>query len=582
MGKASVPVGRVGGLAVALGVGAAVLTGQCAPVVAWAQTGDGSADTSATGDSTSAEEPGTGADPTSEPSEPSSAESDATAVESAVTVGNGRGSDDDEPGADESEDEVADDAVGPVTESGREKRHSATPFADDPLPREAMPTDEVSPVAVTDPPVEDSVVAPEPTPEVAVPAALPPSAGSKALSVVSEPRPEPASADLLSTVLTAVLAPLVTGNPAAPVPAPAPVTLMALARREFDDTLLAAAPAIESVAAPLVAAVDEPRFTGQPSLIAQVFVAGLRLIKPVLNLFGIELNGTSARIPFFTDGVPPFFVTLGLTVTSSECQGWRVWTLAPPKPTDKVVVALHGGSFISTASLFHWWTYSDMARATGATVVVPLYPLANAQGTGGTAKTVIPTTADFIAATVEQHGANNVSVLGDSAGGSIALAAAQELVRRCNGDRECLAATLPGRMVLLSPALDASMTNPDIADVDDPLLSPASSKRNGQWWARGLESPADPDGTKHPLASPLYGSLADLPPTAVYAGSLDIRTPDVLVLQEKASATPGADFTFELRRGQIHDWTIFGFLPDAHAERPKIYRDLGLAAGRPL
>ncbi|MBO0678698.1 hypothetical protein JRC04_14610 [Mycolicibacterium sp. S2-37] len=44
----------------------------------------------------------------------------------------------------------------------------------------------------------------------------------------------------------------------------------------------------------------------------------------------------------------------------------------------------------------------------------------------------------------------------------------------------------------------------------------------------------------------------------------------------KGGATPGAEFVFRLRAGQIHDWVIFGFLPDAQAERPNVYRDLGL------
>lgn len=320
----------------------------------------------------------------------------------------------------------------------------------------------------------------------------------------------------------------------------------------------------------------EAVFTGQPSIFTQVFVTGLRLIKPVLALFGIELNGTSARIPFFTDGVPPFFVTGGLDVRAEEYEGWKVWRLTPPNPTEKVVVGVHGGSFISTASLFHWETYADMARKTGATVVVPLYPLANADGTGGTAKTVVPVVADFIAAQVAEHGAENVSVFGDSAGGSIALAAAQEIVRRCGDDAACRSAQLPGRMVLLSPALDASATNPGIAEIDDPLLSPASSRRNGLWWARGLETVDDPDGTRNPLASPVFGSLEHLPPITVYAGSIDLRTPDVLVLREKALAA-GADIAFELRAGQFHDWPIFGFLPDAHVERANIHRDLGLS-----
>ena len=93
---------------------------------------------------------------------------------------------------------------------------------------------------------------------------------------------------------------------------------------------------------------------------------------------------------------------------------------------------------------------------------------------------------------------------------------------------------------------------------------------------KGLETAEDPDGTRNPLASPLFGGLDLLPPTTVYAGELDLRTPDVLLLREKALATPGADFTFELRKGQIHDWPIFGFLPDAQREKPNIYRDLGL------
>ena len=330
-----------------------------------------------------------------------------------------------------------------------------------------------------------------------------------------------------------------------------------------------------------IALVDPPApakdavFTGRPSLIASVVTLGLRLIKPVLQLFGIELNGTSARIPLFSDGIPPFFVRGGLNVTSEDVNGWKTWTLEPRKPTGKVVIGVHGGSFISTASLFHWSTYAGLARKTGATVVVPLYPLANAEGTGGTAKTVVPVMADFIAAQVAKHGAANVSVLGDSAGGSIALAATQQLVIRCANDLQCLADTLPGRMVLLSPALDASASNPNIALVDDPLLSPKSSRRNGLWWARGLETADDPTGTFNPLASPLYGSLEHLPPTTVYAGSLDLRTPDVLVLQQKAAAT-GADVAFRLRNGMIHDWMIFPFLPEALRDRASLASDLGL------
>ena len=55
-----------------------------------------------------------------------------------------------------------------------------------------------------------------------------------------------------------------------------------------------------------------------------------------------------------------------------------------------------------------------MARNTGATVIVPIYPLAPQ----GTAATVVPAMADLISSQIDQHGAENVSVYGDSAGGN--------------------------------------------------------------------------------------------------------------------------------------------------------------------
>ena len=89
-----------------------------------------------------------------------------------------------------------------------------------------------------------------------------------------------------------------------------------------------------------------------------------------------------------------------------------------------------------------------------------------------------------------------------------------------------------------------------------------------QLWAGDLD-------LTDPLVSPLYGSLAGLPPTAVYFGNLDGLSPDVLVLQDNALAQ-GSDFTFILRNGELHGWTGLWFLPEAQAVLPDIYRQLGL------
>jgi acetyl esterase/lipase len=298
------------------------------------------------------------------------------------------------------------------------------------------------------------------------------------------------------------------------------------------------------------------RFTGQPTVVTQVLVAGLRLVKAIGKLVGLNLGGSGLAILPSTS--PPPLVTQGLNVQQTEFDGWQVWVLQPASPSGKYIVGLHGGGFNLQPTILHWYDYASIVRNTGATVIVPIYPLAQ---DGGTAATVVPQTADLISSLIDEHGADAVSVYGDSAGANIALAAAQELVRR--GD------PTPARIVLISPVVDLSMSNPAISLIDDPVLGGGDgANASGLLWSGG--------DLTDPLASPLFGSLEGLPPTWVYTGSLELLAPDVLRLQDKAIAA-GADFTFILRKGEIHDWagpgSIFPFTEGA-AVRPQIYRQL--------
>jgi triacylglycerol lipase len=60
-----------------------------------------------------------------------------------------------------------------------------------------------------------------------------------------------------------------------------------------------------------------------------------------------------------------------------------------------------------------------------------------------------------------------------------------------------------------------------------------------------------------PLVSPINGSLDGLPPTVVYSSSLDALSADSLRLQANAVAS-GADVTFILKQGLVHDWEFLG------------------------
>jgi acetyl esterase/lipase len=422
---------------------------------------------------------------------------------------------------------------------------------------------------------------------------------------IAAARPDPVSvvsgvASLLNTVLSPFAA---TTAPSAPAQTPALWTLLAFARREFEQTFRS--PTVNPVAAQITnglvtdtstfdgqsidpaitgnsgaptpglsdltvnaqlnnTAAEDP-WTGEPSIVSQVFTGIYRVLGVVGKLFGAPSAITFGASPRFlgsllTSDSPPWFTTLGLNVQRGEFEGMPVWTLqSPGTSSGKVVVGFHGGGYIYRPAVTEWLDFAVMAHDTGATVVVPIYPLAPQ----GTADTVVPQMADFVSSEIDQHGSENVSAYGDSAGGGLALLAVQELVRR--GE------PVPSHMVLISPWLDASVSDPASQTIDDPVANYAELKGVGLLWAGDLD-PADP------RVSPLFGSLEGLPPIAVYSGSLELLSPQTLRLRERALAE-GADITFVLRKGEVHVWATLPFLlPEAHAVRPDIYQQLGIAA----
>jgi triacylglycerol lipase len=296
-------------------------------------------------------------------------------------------------------------------------------------------------------------------------------------------------------------------------------------------------------------------FSGSPSLLLGSLVPVLDALAPFEKALGIDFTSTIA--PLIASASPPSWLTSldGLTVTESTYDGMPVYDLTPANPSGDYVVAIHGGAYVDQPTILHWLAYTDMAQQTDATVVVPIYPLAPE----GTAGTVEPELASLISSEIAANGASHVSVLGDSAGGGMALSAVELLVK--DGD------PVPHSMVLDSPTLDLTMTNPNIAFINDPVLSLADGRQDSLLWAGNLP-------LTDPLVSPLYGSLADLPPTYVYSGSNEILAPDVLVLEQDAIAND-APFSFILRSGELHDWALFPFA-DGGQVQPQIYQELGL------
>lgn len=217
---------------------------------------------------------------------------------------------------------------------------------------------------------------------------------------------------------------------------------------------------------------------------------------------------------------------------------WPVFTITPTASTPSGgIVFLHGGAWVNEIAPQHWRLAAQIAVESNTTVTVPIYPLVPF----GTAVPAAHTVAAIVRSGIDQHG--QVCLIGDSAGGQIALSVAMLL--RDEG------IVLP-ETVLISPALDLTWSNPRIPEVQpsDPWLGVPGGRVLADLWAGGAD-------IRDPLVSPLFGDLTGLGPITVFTGTRDVLNPDVRLLAEKATAA-GVELTVVEAAGRVH---VYPLLP---------------------
>jgi acetyl esterase/lipase len=390
----------------------------------------------------------------------------------------------------------------------------------------------------------------------------------------SEPKPTQkptvvkSIATAVSSVVTTMLKPFdASTTPEAPGAQPHMWTLVAAARREFERGALS--PSLAEEVAPVE---NSLTYTPPPTFFDRISLMFQDAMGFVSKVTGVSVQAVLGRV--LSTGTPPFFLTFGLDTqrtvwTAEDGAQWRVWEFQPAKPTGKTVVAFHGGGWIYQPTVLNWLDYTNMARNTGATVVVPLYPLATTEA--GRATVVIPEAADFISHQIDLHGAENVSLYADSAGTTIGISAVRQLL--------IAGKPVPSSMVLISGSIDSTLSNPDIRDVDDPIFDVDNAK--DVWKSHFYDGITD---LRDPLVSPLFFEpevLKALPPTTIYVGEREILYPDTLLMHQRA-VDEGAPISVVVGTGLVHDWPVFGAPPigfsQSAAVRPDIYRQLGLTS----
>jgi epsilon-lactone hydrolase len=285
-----------------------------------------------------------------------------------------------------------------------------------------------------------------------------------------------------------------------------------------------------------------------PSVTSRAVAAVL----PLTGLKGRVLNpaqfaGPSAKPRKPGAHRPPKSVARHVAIATREVEGWPVYAVTPQAGgAEGGILYLHGGGYVKEILPATWRFIGRLAENTGRTVTVPIYPLAPEH----TYRDVFPTLLTVYEQAAAGQDADRFAVIGDSAGAGMALALVQSLP---DTSARC------GDLILLSPWLDATMTNPGIAAVDrrDLALNTEHLKALGIMYAR-------PDPPSVPQVSPINGPMGDLGRVTLFTGTRDVLNPDARRLRELAAAA-GVDIAFREYEGMLHNWMLAPVLPEARA-----------------
>ncbi|MGG6231507.1 alpha/beta hydrolase fold domain-containing protein [Tenacibaculum sp. SDUM215027] len=226
------------------------------------------------------------------------------------------------------------------------------------------------------------------------------------------------------------------------------------------------------------------------------------------------------------------------------------------KKFDNLLIFIHGGAFISGPAQHHWDTLKEIAKQTNYKIWMCNYPKAPKNKI-----TKISENIDLIYKTaLESYPSNKISFIGDSAGGTLVTSLIQRLIKRN--------IELPNKIILVSPVMDASMSNIEIEKVDhiDPMLS-----KNGVLSAKKMC--AENNDLKNAMISPLYGSFKNFPQTILFLAENDITYPDQKLAIKKFTE---AKVNLEIIEGKNmpHIWPFLPVMKEAKKALRKIIKVL--------
>ncbi len=218
-----------------------------------------------------------------------------------------------------------------------------------------------------------------------------------------------------------------------------------------------------------------------------------------------------------------------------------IWAFPAGADTSKVMLYTHGGGFAVGSAASHRKLAAHVAKAAGVTAFVLDYRRAPEHPHPAQIEDGV---AAFNALVERGIRPENITTIGDSAGGNLAIAI--PLALREKG------LPLPGHVIAFSPWLDMENAGETLVtnDATDALITVPLLEGMIAGVLGGTTSPTAP------LANPLYADFTGFPKLYITAGSVESLVDNATRLKDRASAA-GVDVTLHVAEGQQH---VYPFL----------------------
>lgn len=156
-------------------------------------------------------------------------------------------------------------------------------------------------------------------------------------------------------------------------------------------------------------------------------------------------------------------------------------------------------------------------------------------------------------ALAEETGASNIVLMGESAGGTLALGLCHMAKKH--------GISLPRAIVLFSPPVECDRDLPSHSanSATDCIVSNHLLEARCEYYQT-----EDPAVLGTPEASPLYGDFTGFPPTMVFASDTEVLRDDAVLLEKEMKAK-GVVCTIELGHGMVHVYPLLVGIPECRA-----------------